>query len=170
MTNSTYATFKTPWGYFGLCCSEIGLYRTCLPIATKDQAEKALLSGLDNPVFKKSLLSDLQDKIAAYYKGDCIDFSQTAIDFSGYTPFSQKILQVCMRINYGETKTYKELAQLAASPNAARAAGTVMSRNRTPLIIPCHRVLGADGSLHDFSAPGGIATKKQMLTLESQGC
>jgi len=163
-----YTIFKTRWGYFGLCCSEIGLYRTCLPSATKEQAEKVLLSGLDNPVFKKSLLSDLQDKIAAYYKGDCIDFSQTAIDFSGYTPFSKQILQACMKIRYGETKTYKELAHLASSPNTARAVGMVMSRNRIPLIIPCHRVIGSDGSLHGFSAPGGIATKKRMLTLESE--
>jgi methylated-DNA-[protein]-cysteine S-methyltransferase len=168
MLNLSYTIFKTQWGYFGLCSTEIGLYRSSLPSETKNQAEKYLLSGLDNPVFKKSLLPDLQDKIAAYYKDDGVDFSQTPIDFSGCTPFSQRILKSCMRITYGETKTYKELAQLAGSPNAARAAGMVMSRNRTPLIIPCHRVLGADGSLHGFSAPGGIAAKKRMLTLESK--
>jgi methylated-DNA-[protein]-cysteine S-methyltransferase len=78
------------------------------------------------------------------------------------------MMQMCMNITYGQTKTYKELAQLAGYPAAARAAGAAMSRNRIPLIIPCHRVLGSDGSLHGFSAPGGIQTKKQMLTLESK--
>jgi methylated-DNA-[protein]-cysteine S-methyltransferase len=135
---------------------------------TKEQAAKYLLSGLDNSTFQKLLLPTLQEQIVAYYKGDPIDFSKTPIDFSGYTPFSRQILQACMKITYGETKTYKELAQLAGSPNAARAAGAVMSRNRTPLIIPCHRILGSDGSLHGFSAPGGIATKKQMLKLENK--
>jgi methylated-DNA-[protein]-cysteine S-methyltransferase len=161
-----YTIFKTRWGYFGLCSSEIGLYRSSLPMTSRERAEKYLLSELDSAIYKKTLLPDLQDKIVAYYKGDCIDFSLTPIDFSNCTPFSQKILQACMRIRHGETKTYKELARLVDSPNAARAAGAVMSRNRIPLIIPCHRVLGSDGSLQGFSAPGGIATKKQMLTLE----
>lgn len=168
MTDTTYTIFKTDWGYFGFAVSEFGLCRTCLPMPTKDQAEKYLLSGLDNSVFQRRLLPDLQELIASYYKGEHIDFSQTPLDLTGYTPFSRRVLQACMGITYGQTKTYKELAELAGSPNAARAVGMVMSRNHIPLIIPCHRILGSNGSLHGFSAPGGIATKKQMLTLESK--
>lgn len=62
--------------------------------------------------------------------------------------------------------TYKQLARLAGRPNAARAVGSIMARNRTPLIIPCHRVLGSDGRLHGFSAPGGLEAKQKMLNLE----
>lgn len=168
MTETHYTIFMTSWGYFGLCCSEIGLYRSSLPMPTREQAEKYLLSGLDNAVFQKLLLPDLQEQVIAYYEGEHIDFSKTILDQTGFTLFSQRILQACIKITHGQTKTYKELAELSGSPNAARAVGMVMSRNRIPLIIPCHRVLGSDGSLHGFSAPGGIATKKQMLTLESK--
>jgi methylated-DNA-[protein]-cysteine S-methyltransferase len=167
MTNTTYTLFETAWGYFGLCKSEIGISRTSLPMASRGQAEKYLLSGLDNSVFQQRLLPDLQEQIVAYYKGEKVDFSKTPLDLNGFTPFSQGILKACLKIKYGHTKTYKELAQMAGSPNAARAVGMVMSRNRIPLIIPCHRVLGSDGSLHGFSAPGGVATKKHMLKLEA---
>lgn len=169
MTNTMYTIFKTRWGYFGLCSSEIGLYRSSLPMTSRERAKKHLLSGLDNAIYKKTLLPDLQEHIIIYYEGQPADFSHVPIDLTGYTPFSQRILRACLKIKYGRTKTYKELAELAGSPNAARAVGMAMSRNRIPLIVPCHRVLGSDGSLHGFSAPGGIATKKQMLTLELKG-
>jgi methylated-DNA-[protein]-cysteine S-methyltransferase len=162
-----YTIFKTRWGYFGFCYTEKGIFRTCLPVKTKPIAKKILTKGLENPIYKKSLLLPLQKKISYYYEGAYIDFSDVAVDLSGHTPFSQKILLSCINIKYGKTTTYKELAELAGHPKSARAVGDVMARNRIPLIIPCHRVLGSDGSLHGFSAPGGIETKKKMLHIES---
>jgi methylated-DNA-[protein]-cysteine S-methyltransferase len=161
-----YVIFKTRRGYFGLCSTENGLYRTCLPTQSREKTEKILTQGLKNPVFQKSLLPDIQKKIITYYKGTYVDFSSESIDLTGYTPFSQKILRACMKIRCGQTKTYKQLTESASHPNSARAVGGVMARNRLPLIIPCHRVLGSDGLLHGFSAPGGLKTKQEMLQLE----
>ena len=70
-------------------------------------------------------------------------------------------------VPYGQTLSYAELAAKAGSPKAARAVGSVMAQNRVPLIIPCHRVVGSGGHLGGFSAPRGIAFKKQLLELEA---
>jgi methylated-DNA-[protein]-cysteine S-methyltransferase len=164
----SYTIFKARPGYFGFCSTENGLYRTCLPTQSRLKTKKILTKGLKNPIFQKSLLPTLKNKIIAYYKGIYVDFSSEAIDLSEYTPFSQKILRACMKIRYGHTKTYKQLAASAGHPNSARAAGSVMAHNRLPLIIPCHRVIGSDDTLHGFSAPGGPKTKQKMLYIEYQ--
>ena len=161
-----YTVFKVQTGYFGFCCTENSVLRTCLPLKTKESVEKYLLAGIAHPVSDKNLLPSLQTQIVAYYEGDCVDFSRTPVDLSGQTPFTQKVLRSCMKIKYGHTNTYSQLAERVGSPNSARAIGGVMSRNPIPLIIPCHRVLSANGSLCGFSAPGGIETKKWMLSLE----
>lgn len=163
-----YTVFKTRTGYFGFCCTEKGILRTCLPLRTKESVEDYLLAGRINPVFAKTLLFDVQKQSIAYYEGDCVDFSKTPVDLSGLTPFTQKVLRACMKIKYGHTNTYKQLAEQVGSPNSARAIGGVMARNPIPLIIPCHRVLSANGSLCGFSAPGGLKTKKWMLSVESK--
>ena len=67
----------------------------------------------------------------------------------------------------GETVSYAELAGRAGSPNAARAVGGVMAGNRVPLLVPCHRVVGAGGRLGGFSAPTGVELKKRLLALEA---
>ena len=62
--------------------------------------------------------------------------------------------------------TYGEIARAVGDPGAARAVGAALGANPFPVIVPCHRVLAADGALHGFSAPGGITTKRRMLELE----
>lgn len=163
-----YTIFKTRPGYFGFCCTDKGVLRTCLPLKTRETVEDYLLAGIDDPVLDKDLLPDLYKQIIAYYEGDCVDFSKTPVDLSGLTPFTQKVLRACMKIKYGHTNTYKQLAEQVGSPYSARAIGGVMARNPIPLIIPCHRVLSANGSLCGFSAPGGLETKKWMLSIESK--
>jgi O-6-methylguanine DNA methyltransferase len=160
-----YTIFKTRWGYFGICCTENGVFRTCLPVKSKSTCQKLLTKGLKNAVFKKSRSCPLKKFITSYYEGTYKRFKCT-FDTTGFTPFKCKVLQACMKVKHGQTMTYKQLARLAGRPNAARAVGSIMARNRTPLIIPCHRVLGSDGRLHGFSAPGGLEAKQKMLNLE----
>ncbi len=70
------------------------------------------------------------------------------------------------RIPPGTTRTYGEVARAIGRPDGARDVGVALSRNPTPIIVPCHRVVAADGALTGFSAPGGLATKRRMLELE----
>jgi methylated-DNA-[protein]-cysteine S-methyltransferase len=76
------------------------------------------------------------------------------------------VLEEARRIPAGETVTYGELAARAGSPGAAREVGQAMARNRFPIIVPCHRVLAANGGFGGFSAPGGLESKARLLTIE----
>lgn len=88
------------------------------------------------------------------------------IDESWCTPFQRAVIHAVRSIPLGETRTYGQIASLAGSPRAARAVGTVMAQNRTPLVVPCHRVV-ASGGMGGFSARGGLRTKLRLLETES---
>ncbi|MDX1948156.1 MAG: methylated-DNA--[protein]-cysteine S-methyltransferase [Pirellulaceae bacterium] len=111
-------------------------------------------------------VADLAERLAAYAAGEAVSLADVPLDLSHLTPFQRKVALACRRIPRGKTRTYGELAAIAGAPGAARAVGSVMSHNRFPLIIPCHRVLGAAGSLGGYSAPDGLATKRRLLALE----
>ena len=82
------------------------------------------------------------------------------------TPFQRKVLLLTSQIPFGSVLSYGELAVQAGSPGAARAVGAAMAGNPIPIIIPCHRVVGSDRSLHGYAAPDGILTKATLLQLE----
>ncbi|MBU0617216.1 MAG: MGMT family protein, partial [Planctomycetes bacterium] len=73
----------------------------------------------------------------------------------------------CRRVCYGQTRSYKQLAEQLGRPGAARAVGTAMSRNPCPIVVPCHRVVRSDGSLGGFSGPDGVNTKHRLLQMEA---
>ena len=166
-----YAIFKTNWGYFAIAGTDGVLYRTCLPVADRQAARRELLKALQ-PMHEPmqpddTFLPALQERIAAYFEGENVDFStDPAVNLDGLTPFDRKVLQTCRKIAPGETTTYGDLAVRIGHPGAARAVGTALAHNPIPLIIPCHRVLRSDGSLGGFSAPGGLTTKQNLLRHE----
>jgi methylated-DNA-[protein]-cysteine S-methyltransferase len=85
-------------------------------------------------------------------------------DIRGLPAYNQKVLAELARVEYGRTTTYGTLAALTGNPRAARAVGTVMNRNPIPIVLPCHRVVGASGSLTGYA--GGLHRKEQLLRLE----
>ena len=85
-------------------------------------------------------------------------------DTSGLPAFTRQVLGRCARIPPGQVMTYSELAQAVGRPGAARAVGQVMARNQFALLIPCHRVVGSDHSLHGFG--GGLDMKEWLLARE----
>jgi methylated-DNA-[protein]-cysteine S-methyltransferase len=106
----------------------------------------------------------LIDRIRAYFVGARDDFADVEIDLDWATPFQRALAGTLRSIPYGETVTYGELAALAGRPGAQRAAGTFCARNRFGLVVPCHRVVAADG----LGAYGslGLAYKRRLLELE----
>jgi methylated-DNA-[protein]-cysteine S-methyltransferase len=86
------------------------------------------------------------------------------VDLSQSAPFSRDVLERLARVPHGETTTYGALAREAGRPHAARAVGTVMNRNPIPIVLPCHRVVGASGSLVGYA--GGLERKELLLKLE----
>lgn len=107
----------------------------------------------------------LAEQARRYFNGEKVVFTAD-IDWSGYTPFQKQVLEAVLGIPYGAVLTYGEVARLVGRPGAARAVGGVMRANRTPLIVPCHRVV-AGGGLGGFVC--GIAFKRYMLELEGWG-
>ena len=98
--------------------------------------------------------------------GEKVSFTKWKIETGHLSPFQRSVVIQCRRIARGKTVTYGELAELAGSPGAARAVGSVMSSNRVPIVVPCHRVVGACGSLGGYSSPRGLEMKKELLKME----
>jgi methylated-DNA-[protein]-cysteine S-methyltransferase len=108
------------------------------------------------------------ERILEYAAGDPVEFRDIPLPAATGGPFQQRVLAACRDVAYGQTRTYADLALAAGSPRAARAVGNVMSANRLPLLIPCHRVVGSGGRLGGFSAPRGVALKRELLAMEAR--
>ena len=108
--------------------------------------------------------SQLVARLRAFFAGDAVSFDDVELDLGSFTPFQRSVAQTLRGIVRGEVVTYGELAALAGYPNAHRAVGTFCARNRFMILVPCHRVVAADGIGPYGSA--GSATKRRLLALE----
>ncbi|HZR94166.1 MAG TPA: methylated-DNA--[protein]-cysteine S-methyltransferase [Gaiellaceae bacterium] len=104
------------------------------------------------------------DRLRGYFAGEPVSFDDVALDLEYETPFLSRCAEELRKVPRGEVVTYGELAALAGSPGAARAAGSFCARNRLGLFVPCHRVVGADG-LGSYGSHG-VDYKKRLLALE----
>jgi len=137
-----------------------------LPLPKRSVARQILFGTIENGVFDNNLLGSLQKKIVAYFDGSTIDFSEFRTDLDGSSSFAAACLTACRKIGYGQTVSYGQLASLANRPRAARAVGTVLAKNKLPLIVPCHRIIRSTGQIGGFSAAAGPKTKLKLLQLE----
>jgi len=165
-------TIYTQSGWLAAAWSIAGLKGLVLPQNSCEEALEKLAvklrikpSSMPAPEQPRDIEKSFVEDIERYFCGEIVNFS-TEIDWSGYTFFQHRILSVVKLIRYGEVYSYKQIAINAGFPKAARAVGGVMRSNRTPLVIPCHRVLAADGSLGGFSE--GLNVKKYLLGLEKK--
>ena len=113
-------------------------------------------------------LSKLSRRLQNFCREPTDDFHDVELDLERFTDFQRAVVQGCRNILAGTTLTYGELAQTSGRPGAARAVGRVMATNRFPIVVPCHRVVGANGSLGGFSAPDGLNMKRRLLALEAE--
>jgi methylated-DNA-[protein]-cysteine S-methyltransferase len=108
-------------------------------------------------------------RLQEYATGAEDDFLDVEIDSSHLTPFQRRVVQICRKIPFGSSLTYGELAARAGHPRAARAVGSCMRTTRIPLIVPCHRVVGAGGAKGSDSACQATRMKLRLLEMESAG-
>ena len=165
-TDLAIGTWPTAWGVMGGVWSCRGLVRLELPHYSMDDL-RALLQW-EHPGARQddAALAGVAELCRAYFNGQAVDFTPVPCDLSALGPFGRTILTACRGIQYGQTRTYTQLALMAGQEGKARAAAQALGKNPIPLAIPCHRVLAAGGQLGGFSAPGGVDLKRRLLELE----
>lgn len=163
----SYRIVKTPLGHVGFVVTERGLRRVNLPERTISAAKTAIRKQSPDAIEDPRLLPELATALERYFAGEAVEEFRVKLDWSGFSNFEVDVWRACARIAYGETASYKSLADAIGCPGAARAVGTAMSHNPCPIVVPCHRVLKSDGTIGGFSAPGGIAQKRQLLDMEA---
>lgn len=155
--------FMTRFGSGSVYATAQGVVKVELP----DVSRSEIATDREQPGFEPSeLTARAAGMLQRYFNGEQVDFSNIPVDLDGLPPFRQKILAVIREIPYGQTSTYGQVARECGSPSAARAAGGALASNPVPIIIPCHRVVAADGRLTGFSAPGGERSKMALLHME----
>jgi methylated-DNA-[protein]-cysteine S-methyltransferase len=106
----------------------------------------------------------LVHRFQAYFAGEPVSFDDVALELEGWTPFQLAVVRALRRVPYGEVVSYRDLARLAGHPRAQRAAGTFCAGNRFGIVVPCHRVVAADG-LGSYGSLG-VQYKQRLLELE----
>lgn len=157
-------SFDCAWGMTELVFNENGILRLSLPMGEKEMKAFDETALLNEPGGANAIAAIR--KIRLYFEAQALDFSDIKIDMTPYSAFAIEALMSVRRIAYASVRTYKDVARDIGNVRAARGVGSVLAKNRTPLIIPCHRVVAANGALTGFSATGGVFTKKKMLQME----
>jgi len=160
-------TASTGLGWVAIVGSEVGVRRLTFGHKSGAAALRALGEESRGARRDPSSFATLVSKVIAFADGEPVDFQEQPLDVPTRTPFQWAVIERCQQIPYGETMSYGELAAEVGSPRAARAVGTVMASNPTPLIVPCHRVLASGGKIGGYSAPDGIDLKRRLLAMEA---
>lgn len=161
-------SFETPAGSCGLAWSPAGLTRVRPFEAGPGDAVSRLPDGERIPESEApAYIAGVIAALRAFLAGEPVCFDDVRLDMAGLSDFEAALYRALRSVGWGETVSYGELARrIGADTGAARAVGMAMGRNPWPLIVPCHRVLGAGRALGGFSAPGGARTKTALLARE----
>jgi methylated-DNA-[protein]-cysteine S-methyltransferase len=158
--------FETNLGWMAVVGSGSTLKQLVFGYRTKSAALAALDPTLLAAAQTRNGCPSLVDRLQDYAAGSWADFRDVQVDLDHLTPFQRKVVKQCRAIAYGQTRSYGELALESGSARAARAVGNTMATNRYSLIVPCHRVINADGSIGKFGAPDGSRMKARLLEME----
>lgn len=163
-----FSLFDTPIGPCGIAWGEHGLKGVQLPEADEARTRARMRRRFPGApeVTPPPDVRAAADRIAALLRGERDNLRDIALDMSGVPPFERRVYECVRAIAPGATLTYGEVAARLGEPGTARAVGQALGRNPFAPVVPCHRVLAADGRAGGFSAQGGIATKLRMLQIE----
>jgi len=164
-----YAVLSTRLGWMVVAGSARGISGVTLPRGDLGAALDALcvkirVSPSEMREVEPGSFDTLPDRLAAYMRGEQVVFADN-LDRSCWTDFRSRVWEATRRIPYGETRSYAWVAATAGQPAACRAAGQALHNNPVPILVPCHRVIGAHGELTGFGS--GLALKQQLLWMES---
>jgi methylated-DNA-[protein]-cysteine S-methyltransferase len=161
--------FATAIGHCGLAWGERGIIGVQLPQASEARTRERLANRFPMAARADPPPAHIAEIVAAITElltGEPVDLTGVVLDETGLPEFDRAAYAIARAVRPGETITYGEIAARIGDPHAARAVGRAMGANPCPIIMPCHRVLGADGKMGGFSAAGGIVTKARLLSIE----
>ena len=164
-----FTLFETAIGPCAIAWSDRGVTSVWLPERTDTQTRARVSRRFPRALESTPppFVAHAVENIVALLEGAARDLTDIPLDFDHSVPeFHRRVYDVTRTIKPGTTLSYGEIAARLGEPDAARAVGQALGRNPIPIIVPCHRVLAADGGTGGFSAPGGTATKLQLLAIE----
>jgi methylated-DNA-[protein]-cysteine S-methyltransferase len=168
MSDQRYALFETAIGTCGIVWSAAGVAGVQLP-ENDAAATRARLRRRHPQAQEAAPSADVQsamDRIVRLLAGERCDLAEVAIDDGAIPAFNRRVYAIARALPPGQTMTYGEIAERLGDKALARAVGQAMGENPTPLLVPCHRVLAANGRSGGFSAAGGVVTKLRLLNIE----
>jgi methylated-DNA-[protein]-cysteine S-methyltransferase len=158
-----YDVVDTPVGSLLVATTERGLCRIAYDAEPERELDRLARAFGVRVLRSPRPIDPARRQLDEYFAGSRQSFDVT-LDLGLLADFNRSVLRELARVPYGEVVTYGELASRAARPRAARAVGTVMNRNPLPIVLPCHRVIGANGKLVGYA--GGLERKEALLRLE----
>ena len=165
---SSFALFETAIGTCGVAWTDRGLAGVQLPEASATSTRSRLQRRFPDAV-ESEPPPDIAATIAqiiALLLGERVDLSAIVVDYHGVPPFDREVYRAAREIPPGATLTYGEIATRIGRPGTARDVGVALARNPFAIVVPCHRVVAANGRLGGFSGSGGTATKLRLLGIE----
>ncbi len=162
----TVCKVGTPAGEFGAVFTDGGLslllfpkddHRECLLWARKWEPQAHISSGEGDP-----RVARLEQELSGYFAGEVQEFD-VPLDMRG-TPFQLRVWNEVYGVGYAQVRSYRDIANAIGQPSAVRAVGAANGANPVPIIVPCHRIIGSDGSLTGYG--GGLDMKRRLLELE----
>jgi methylated-DNA-[protein]-cysteine S-methyltransferase len=168
MAGRGYSIFDSTVGRCGIAWGGSGIVGVQLPEAREiDTRRRMLRQYPDARELPSPLMVEIAiDGIAALLRGKPCDFSDVVLDMNGMPPFNRRVYEYARTIPRGETVTFAELAKRLGASGAAHAVGQAIGRNPFTILVPCHRVLAADGATDSFGINGGMISKRRLLSLE----
>ena len=169
MRGRDFALFDTPIGACAIAWSGLGIAGLQLPEASPAATRARVKRRWPGAVEAGSVPAGVQralDRVQALLAGEAVDLTDIPLDLDAAPEFHRKVYEVARTIPPGRTMTYGEIARSLGVPHESREVGQALGRNPVAIIVPCHRVLGADGKMGGFSANGGVSTKRRMLEIE----
>jgi methylated-DNA-[protein]-cysteine S-methyltransferase len=166
---NNFCLFHTAIGSCAIAWSDRGVTSLWLPESSDHQTRARVARRFPQATetAPPPFVSHAIDGIVALLAGEARDLTDVPLDFDDSVPdFHRRVYDVARTIGPGRTLSYGEIAARVGEPDAARAVGQALGKNPIPIIVPCHRVLAADGGTGGFSAPGGTATKLRLLAIE----
>jgi methylated-DNA-[protein]-cysteine S-methyltransferase len=163
-----FALFDTAIGVCGIAWNERGVIGVQLPerdrAATQRRMRRRFPAGSEarTPVHVLQAIG----RIVALLRGERVDLTPVVLDMDGVPEFDRRVYVAARAIRTGETRTYGEIARELGRPDAARDVAAALARNPFAIVVPCHRIVAANGKLGGFSAAGGVKTKLELLAIE----